>query len=111
MWHMVMVYVGFVCGVLSALVSLNLILRADYEGLGLCALDIAPEEVAGGINIAGYLCMEVHNLNDHGALDMPQGNRKDKGRETCYRLSTKVSLKNCSRVWVSHVRCISKTRK
>jgi hypothetical protein len=81
MWHMVMVYVGFVCGVLSALVSFNLILRADYEGLGLCVLGAAPEEVAGGINIAGYLCMEVHNLNDHGTLDMAQGNRKDKGRD------------------------------
>jgi hypothetical protein len=96
-----MVYVGFVCSVLFAPVWVYLILRAYYEGLGRCVLDVAPEKVAGGIKHRRPLMyLEVHNLNDHETLDMAQGNREAKA-ETCHRQSIKVSLKNCSRIWVS----------
>ena len=79
MWHIVVVCVGFVCSVLFEPVWFYLILRADYEGLGLCVLDVAPVEVVGGIKHRRLLMyLEVHNLNDHETLPMVQGNRKDK---------------------------------
>ena len=31
--------------------------------------------------------LEVHNLNDHGTLDMVQGNRKDKGRDILHAVN------------------------
>jgi hypothetical protein len=81
------------------------------RGLGLCVLDVAPEEVAGGINHRRLLMyLEVHNLNDHETLDMAQGNRKGKGRDMPQAVN-KDFVKNRSRVWVSHVRCTSTTRK
>ena len=57
--------------VLFVPVWLYLVLRMDYEGLGLCVLDVAPEEVAGGIKRPRLLMyLELHNLNDHEILDM-----------------------------------------
>src|SRR3954452_23210490 len=80
MRHMVVVYVGFVGSMLFAPVWLYLILKAVYEVLGLCVLDVAPEEVAGGIKHHMLLMyLEVHSLNDHETLDMAQG--KDKGSD------------------------------